>query len=100
MYRQIIILIFTCLIQCLNYSVAQIPIGNWREHLNYQNTIQIIKGNELYCATKTNLFSIDDKGEITRYSKVNGLNDIGVNAIGWDETTKQLIIAYKNSKPE
>ena len=97
MYRQIIILIFTCLIQCLNYSVAQIPIGNWREHLNYQNTIQIIKGNELYCATKTNLFSIDDKGEITRYSKVNGLNDIGVNAIGWDETTKQLIIAYKNS---
>ncbi len=97
MYRQIIILIFICFIQCINISVAQIPIGSWREHLNYQNTIQVVKGNELYCATKTNIFSIDDKGEITRYSKANGLNDIGVNAIGWDETTKQLIIAYKNS---
>ena len=53
--------------------------------------------HQLYCATKTNLFSIDDKGEITRFSKANGLNDIGVNAIGWDETSKQLIIAYQNS---
>lgn len=95
MFRQIFT--FTCLILIINSSVAQIPIGSWREHLNYQNTIQVVKGNELYCATKTNLFSVDDKGEITRYSKANGLNDIGVNAIAWDETTKQLIIAYKNS---
>lgn len=95
MFRQFITLI--CILICINTSVAQIPIGHWREHLNYQNTIQVVKGNELYCATNTNLFSIDDKGEITRYSKTNGLNDIGVNAIGWDETTKQLIIAYKNS---
>jgi len=86
-----------CLFLCFSSSIAQIPIGTWREHLNYQNTIQVVKGNELYCATNTNLFSVDDKSEITRYSKTNGLNDIGVNAIGWDETTKQLIIAYKNS---
>ncbi len=95
MFRQIFT--FICLLLYINTSVAQIPIGNWREHLNYQNTIQVVKGNELYCATNTNLFSIDDKGEITRYSKTNGLNDIGINAIAWDETTKQLIIAYKNS---
>lgn len=73
------------------------PIGQWREHLNYQNTIQVIKGDQLYCATATNVFSVNDKQEITRYSKVTGLNDINVQCIGWDETTQQLLIAYTNS---
>ena len=79
---------------------AQIPIGNWREHLNYQNCIQVVKGDQIYCATNSNLFSIDNNGEISRYSKTNGLNDVGVNAIGWDDQSQQLIIAYKNSNTD
>lgn len=81
-------------------TVAQIPIGNWREHLNYQNCIQVVKGDQIYCATNSNLFSIDNNGEISRYSKVNGLNDVGVSAIGWDDLSQQLIIAYKNSNTD
>lgn len=73
------------------------PIGQWREHLNYQHTIQIINGNQIYCATATNLFAVDNKSNIERYSKVTGLNDIGVSCIGWDAATQQLIIAYNNS---
>jgi hypothetical protein len=73
------------------------PIGQWREHLNYQNTQQVVKGDKIYCATATNLFSVDTSGEIERYSKVTGLNDIGVQCIGWDATTQQLLIAYSNS---
>jgi hypothetical protein len=76
---------------------AQIPIGNWREHLNYQNCIQVVKGDQIYCATNTNLFSVDKNGEIARFSKVNGLNDVGISAIGWDDQSQQLIIAYINS---
>lgn len=76
---------------------AQPPIGFWREHLPYQNTIQVLQGNKLYCATQYSVFSIDNAGELQRYSKVTGLNDIGVNCIGWDDATQQLIIAYKNS---
>lgn len=73
------------------------PIGQWREHLNYQNTIQVLKGDQLYCATSTNLFSIDGNNEYERFSKITGLNDIGVQCIGWDATTQQVIIAYNNS---
>lgn len=51
----------------------------------------------MYCATQNNVFSIDADGELQRYSKVTGLNDIGVNCIGWDDATQQLIIAYNNS---
>lgn len=81
-----------------NAVTAQIPpIGQWREHLNYQQTIQVVKGDQLYCATTKALFSIDDKNELTRYSKVTGLNDIGIRCIGWDASTNQLVIAYNNS---
>jgi hypothetical protein len=73
------------------------PIGQWRDHLNYQQTIQVIKGDKLYCATATNLFSVDADNDIERYSKTNGLNDIGTQCIGWDAATQQLVIAYANS---
>ena len=73
------------------------PIGQWREHLNYQQTIQVVKGDKLYCATTTNLFSLDADNDIERYSKVTGLNDIGVQCIGWDATTQQLVVTYANS---
>jgi hypothetical protein len=73
------------------------PIGNWREHFNYQNTIAVIQGDKLYCATSNNVFSIDATNEIERYSKVTGLNDVGVSAIGWDDFTQQLVIAYNSS---
>lgn len=82
----------------LSFSQNPIPpIGNWREHLNYQNTVQVVKGDKIYCATINNVFSIDAKNEAERYSKVNGLNDMGVSAIGWDNLTQQLIIAYNSS---
>ncbi len=73
------------------------PIGYWREHLNYQNTIQVVKGDKIYCATSLSLFSIDANNEVERYDKVSGLNDIGMSCIGWDNTTSQLVIVYSNS---
>ncbi len=71
--------------------------GQWREHLSYQNTLQVISGDKIYAATTAALFSVDNTQEINRYHKVNGLSDIGVQQIGWDSQTEQLIIAYKNS---
>ncbi|MEK7199428.1 MAG: hypothetical protein AAB212_05860, partial [Bacteroidota bacterium] len=73
------------------------PIGQWREHLNYQHTIQVLKGDQLYCATHTNVFAVTPQNEIERYSRMTGLNDIGVQCIGWDALTEQLIVVYTNS---
>jgi hypothetical protein len=73
------------------------PLGQWREHLNYQNAIQVLKADQIYCATLSGLFSIDSNNEYERYSKVSGLNDIGVQCLGWDNITQQLVIAYNNS---
>lgn len=73
------------------------PIGQWREHLNYRQAIQVVTGDKIYCATPYAVFSIDEQNEPERYSKISGLNDIGVQCIGWDMLTGQLVIAYTNS---
>lgn len=81
------------------FSQSQLqPVGQWREHLSYQNAIQVVRGgNEVFAATVNNVFSVDEENTITRYSKVTGLSDIGVSAIGYDDGSKQLVIAYTNS---
>ena len=83
-------------IQSLAQSSLQ-PIGYWREHFNYKNATAVVQGDKLYCATTNNVFSIDANNEIERYSKVTGLNDMGVSTIGWDDLTQQLVIAYNSS---
>ncbi len=73
------------------------PIGNWREHLSYQHCTQVVLGDKIYAATDAAVFSIDNKNQISRNTKITGLTDIGVAAIAWDATAAQLIIAYSNS---
>ncbi|OYY09875.1 MAG: hypothetical protein B7Y66_07460 [Sphingobacteriia bacterium 35-36-14] len=85
---------FMGIIQAQKQPVA---IGFWREHLNYQKAIQVVKGDFIYAATNDAVFSVDANQEISRYHKVNGLSDIGIQKIAWDEQNSQLIIAYKNS---
>ena len=54
-------LLVCLLIGCL-HATAQIPIGAWRAHLNYQNALQVVQGNKIYCATSGNIFSVDADG--------------------------------------
>jgi ligand-binding sensor domain-containing protein len=82
-----------------NFGLAQNsipPIGNWREHLPYQHCIQVVNGDKLYAATEDAVFSIQTD-QISRYSKMTGLNDMGIAALNWDASTSQLVIAYTNS---
>lgn len=81
----------------LNAQGNQIAIGQWQDHLPYQNAIQIVKGDEFVCATPYALFRIDQDKEVERISKTNHLTDVGVSAIAWDPTTQQWIVAFDNS---
>jgi len=73
------------------------PIGEWRDHLNSQQTSQVLKGDKIYCAATSHVFYITEKKETGRYSKVSGLTEVGIQQIGWDASTAQLVIAYTNS---
>lgn len=79
-------------------SRAQTPIGQWREHLPGLPAIAVtVNMDKVYCATSSGLFSVStgEEQDITRYSKVNGLHDIGISTIG--SNNKSVLVAYRNS---
>ena len=93
----LIFLIFSCLRTSGQTNFP--PIGEWREHLPYQGTIDVTASdNKVYAATPYSLFSIElSTKEINRISKVAGLSETGISAIKFDPVSKKLFIAYTNS---
>ncbi len=76
-----------------------VGIGQWREHLPYQNVISIAElGDLIYAATPYSLFSYSrTDASISRLSKVNGLSDVNISVIASDPNQTSLIIAYSNA---
>jgi hypothetical protein len=54
-----------------------------------------VQGNKLFCATENSVFSITEN-ELERYTKINGLSEVLVASIAWDDFTNSLIVGYKN----
>jgi hypothetical protein len=88
-----------CALFFVNVLSGQIAIGEWRDHLPYKRTIAVAEaGQRIYCATEYSLFYFDKSdNSIGRFSKVNGLSDIGISAMAWNEDYKTLMIAYTNA---
>lgn len=81
-------------------ATAQLPpIGQWREHLPWNNAIQVAaKGDTVIAATPYALFEYDRTGaSFRRWSRMNGLSDIGVSAMALDPVSGKVVLAYRNS---
>lgn len=80
-------------------SQAQVAVGNWREHLPYQQAIDLdFSGDLIYVATKQVLFIYDKEyGSVERFSTLDGLSDVGISAIAYHESSESLFIAYENA---
>jgi ligand-binding sensor domain-containing protein len=96
MYRFLTLL---CILFSWNISSrAQTPLGQWQEYLPGLPAIAVtVNTDKVYCATSSGLFSVStgEEQDISRYSKVNGLHDIGISTIG--SNNDGVLIAYKNS---
>ncbi len=77
---------------------AQIPNGSWRDHLPYSNVRSLTEvNNKIFCATTGGLFSFDKSdNSLQKYSKVNGLADVSITAINYDEKMQTLLVCYEN----
>lgn len=75
------------------------PVGQWRDHLPYQQAIAVERQQQtLWCATPFSVFSVDPSDKsIERFSRISGLTETGVTAIGADPEGNKLVIAYSNS---
>lgn len=83
----------------LGKSFSQIAVGNWREHLPYQQASAVVAtADKIICATPFALFTVDLKdNNIERLSKMNGLGEVGISCIGLDERSGKVLVAYSNS---
>lgn len=73
-------------------------IGVWIDHLPYGRGVDIeIDGDKVYTATEQGLFVYDNTAKtVERLSKVNGLSDVGLTALGWSEKYGILVVGYGN----
>lgn len=75
-------------------------IGQWSDHLPWRPAVAVaVKGDRIYCASSqglTAVLSSPDGGlELSRYSKINGLHDVGISTIAANDDA--LLVAYQNS---
>jgi hypothetical protein len=89
----------TCLLLCWMpcHLQAQAPIGQWQEFLPWLPAVSVtVHADKIYCASASGLFSVTTGPEqdLTSYSKVNGLHDIGVSTTGSND--QGVLIAYRN----
>ncbi len=97
-FKKLYVLIFIISTSVYSYSQG-IAIGQWREHLQYNNIKAVVEAdNRIYAATSSSIFYFDkNDNTVNRLSKVNGLSETGVNAINYNTAYKTLVIAYSNA---
>lgn len=74
-------------------------VEQWRSFLSYNQVNSVATdGTTFFCATNSGLFTYNrEDGSLESYSKVNGMSDIGINAVGYDPTSRTTIVGYSNS---
>ena len=77
---------------------AQIVGASWRDHMSYRNGKAVaVSNSDVYCATGLNIFCYSKKdGRITHMTPIEGLSDMGIGTIAYNEKTQELIIGYNN----
>lgn len=92
-------LIFIFCLMC-NGLIAQqlIPMGGWRSHFNYQQTSLVERTtNNVFAATSHGLLYYDPQDQsVNKLSKVDGLNDVGISAMAFDQDEEYLVLGYQN----
>lgn len=94
--RKSFILFLTLLsVTCIHLH-AQVGVGEWREHLPYGETIDmVIGGPKVYCATPFAVFAYDQSdNSIERISKINKLSNSSVTSIAFDHSSSSLLVGH------
>jgi len=81
-------------------SQAQIniPVLSWQTHFSYNNINSITSGdNKIFAAANHGIFYVDQTDNSTwLINKNNGLSDVDIAAIHYNEILNKLVIGYKD----
>ncbi|MDX9881169.1 MAG: two-component regulator propeller domain-containing protein [Prolixibacteraceae bacterium] len=78
---------------------AQAPVGEWTNYQSYRSASKLADAGELvYCAGNGGLFVFNKSDNSPKpLSSINGLSDVGIEALAYGEQSNVVLIAYKNS---
>lgn len=76
----------------------ELGIGEWRSHDQYNNVNSLfLTGHKLFGTSDYHAFYINTAdGEVTRLSKVNTFNEVGISTITQKEEEDLLVVGFKN----
>ncbi len=74
------------------------PVGTWTAHFSYRNSLQVLSTPDKIISTTPFAITIVNltENEISTLSKVNGLTETGITAIGYNSATNNLLVGYLN----
>lgn len=92
------ILLHLCWFPILSIAQNDVAIGQWKSYLPYRGGIHVTQSEErVFYATNFSVMAIDKTDFAVEYfSKVNGLSQVGVKTIQYNQSGSQLIVVYKN----
>jgi hypothetical protein len=92
--------LISCLILFLSTAKGQDipPIGSWREHLPFNNALQVAQvGNDILCATPFGFFRYTNAdGTFSRLTKINGLSEVRVRKMAPELSGNRVVLVYEN----
>lgn len=81
------------------FAQSLLPIGQWKSHLSYKEGRSITQSKDkiIYASSK-GIFTIDKEDiSVTFLSKEDGLTDVNIGDLYYDQKNLQLIIVYKDN---
>jgi hypothetical protein len=78
---------------------SQLAPGNWAYHLSMNNTSKVIEaGQKIYFLSEGGIYYFNKKDNSREtLTKLNGLSESDFEGISYNDSTKSVIITYKNS---
>ena len=96
-------IVLIIIVICVFSGVGQSPIGHFSSHISLNRFFSVAAdANTVYAATDNGLLLLEkssiayDQPELASWTKVDGLSDIGIIRVHFDETHNVLMICYEN----
>jgi hypothetical protein len=82
----------------LSQDVGNVPIGEWRMHLSFNNVIEVTSTPDfVFAATDMGILILDrNDNSLSSLNKLSGLTGAGITAIAYDPYRADLIVGYED----
>ena len=96
--NKILLTFLLCTISLLSVF-SQPRLGEWTDYQSYTHAKNVVDtGEKIYCVTEGGLFSYDRAdNSIQKMSGINGLSDVGVQRLAYNQENNVLVITYQNA---